>query len=69
MESARRSIGPKEARDPRLEDLGPGCAERPDPLRATEAANPPFTTLARPMQEGLAFRSKGSIGVVGRPRV
>ena len=27
---------------------------------------PPFTTVARPMQEGLAFRSKGSIGVVVR---
>ena len=24
----------------------------------------PFTTIARPIQEGLAFRSKGSIGVV-----
>jgi hypothetical protein len=23
----------------------------------------PFTTIVRPMQEGLAFRSKGSIGV------
>jgi hypothetical protein len=28
----------------------------------------PFTTIARPMQEGLAFRSKGSIGVAGRRR-
>ena len=26
----------------------------------------PFTTIARPMQEALAFRSKGSIGVVVR---
>jgi DNA (cytosine-5)-methyltransferase 1 len=28
----------------------------------------PFTTMPRPMQEGLAFRSKGSIGVVVRRR-
>jgi hypothetical protein len=28
----------------------------------------PFTTIARPGQEGLAFRSKGSIGVAGGGR-
>src|ERR1700722_5465782 len=28
----------------------------------------PFTTIVRPMQEGLAFRSKGSIGVAGGRR-
>jgi hypothetical protein len=28
----------------------------------------PFTTIVRPMQEGLAFRSKGSIGVAVRRR-
>jgi hypothetical protein len=31
-----------------------------------EQLSRPFTTVARPMQERLAFRSKGSIGVVVR---
>jgi len=33
-------------------------------ISATQSSSRPFTMVAPPMQEGLAFRSKGSIGVV-----
>jgi hypothetical protein len=37
-------------------------------MKGTAKAVRPFTTSARAMQKGLAFRSKGSIGVVVRRR-
>ena len=61
IEKLRTRLGGEPAR------LKPRPGRVPPMSHAKELVRP-FTTIARPMQEGLAFRSKGSIGVAGRRR-